>query len=307
MIRRLPAAVAGLALLVCACSSGADRNQDPSEDVERVHLEGRPSAVAVGGGVVWVVDEEGGAVRGYRSSTLEPSHEIEVPKNPVAMDFDGTHLWVAHASGQLTRISARTREREDVDVPQAGSLVDVSAQGGSVWVADSERDAIVRLDPETLRTVATIEIPAGAVRVAATEATVWVTGKDNAVTPVDVGANKAAEPIEVGPGPLGLVVAGDSVWVCVSERDEVVRIERRSRRVTEEAIKVGDAPVAVSAGDGSVFVVSQDDRSFVELDASTGRRVRRGTLETRPRDAAVGAGRLWVVGVDPTLLVGSTL
>ena len=298
-----------MALAVAACSSGDKQSPGASNDVERVHLDGRPSAVAVGAGAVWVADEEGGSVRGYRTSDLEPTEEIDVPDNPVAMDFDGTHLWVAHAGGKLTRVSLRAGDAEDVPVPGAGSLVDVSAQAGSVWVADSERDVIIRLDPETFRVLSTVEIPAGAVRVVATEATVWVTGKENAVTPVDVGEDEAeaAEEIEVGPGPLGLVVAGDSVWVCVSERDEVVRVERRNRRVTDEAIEVGDAPVGLTASNGTVAVVSQDDRSITNLDSSTGRRLGRETLDTRPRDVAAGAGRVWVIGVDPALLLGDTL
>jgi DNA-binding beta-propeller fold protein YncE len=308
LIRRFPAAVAVLALVVAACSGGKNA-PDASENDERVHLDGRPSAVAVGGGVVWVADEAGGSVRGYRITDLEPTEAIDVPDNPVAMDFDGTHLWVAHAAGKLTRVSPRAGEAEDVPVPGAGSLVDVSAQAGSVWVADSERDVIVRLDPETLRVSSTVQIPAGAVRVFATEATVWVTGKENSVTPVDIGEDEdeAAEAIEVGPGPLGLVVADDSVWVCVSEQDEVVRVERRSRRITEEAIKVGDAPVALTASNGKVAVVSQDDRSVTYIDSSTGRRLGRETLDTRPRDVAAGAGRVWVIGVDPALLLGTTL
>ncbi len=298
-----------LALVVAGCSSGDEQTPDASNAVERVHLDGRPSAVAVGGGAVWVADEEGGSIRGYRISDLEPTEAIDVPDNPVAMDFDGTHLWVAHAAGKLTRVSPRDGEAEDVPVPDAGSLVDVSAEAGAVWVADSERDVIVRLDPETFRVLSSVEIPAGAVRVVATEATVWVTGKENSVTPVDVGEDdaEAAEEIEVGPGPLGLVVAGDSVWVCVSERDEIVRIERRSRRVSEKAIKVGDAPVAVGASNGTVAVVSQDDRSITTLDSSTGRRLGRRTLDTRPRDVAASAELVWIVGVDPALLLGTSL
>jgi len=308
LILRFSVAAAALALAVVGCSSNG-KAPDGSGNVERVHLDGRPSAVAFGGGVVWVADEEGGSVRGYRTSDLEPTEAIDVPDNPVAMDFDGTHLWVAHAAGKLTRVSPGSGEAEDVPVPRAGSLVDVSAQAGSVWVADSERDVIIRLDPETFGVLSTVEIPAGAVRVVATEATVWVTGKESSVTPVDVGEDEVevAEEIEVGPGPLGLVVAGDSVWVCVSERDEVVRVERRSRRVTEEAIKVGDAPVGVTASSGTVAVVSQDDRSITHLDSSTGRRLGRETLDTRPRDVAAGEGRVWVIGVDPALLLGNTL
>jgi DNA-binding beta-propeller fold protein YncE len=309
LIRRFSAAAAVLVLVVAGCSSGDKQAREEPDEIERVHLDGRPSAVAVGGGFVWVADEEGGSVRGYHTSNLEPSEPIDVPDNPVAMDFDGTHLWVAHAAGELTRVSPGDGEAEDVPVPDAGSLVDVSAQAGAVWVADSERDVIVRLDPETLRVTSTVAIPAGAVRVVATEATVWVTGKESSVTPVDVGEDEAeaAEEIAVGPGPLGLVVAGDSVWVCVSEQDEVVRIDRRSRRIAEEAIKTGDAPVAVTASDGTVSVVSQDDRSTTNIDSSTGRRLGRDTLDTRPRDAAAGADRVWIVGVDPALLLGATL
>ena len=307
MIRRFSAAAAVLALVVWACSSG-EEPRDAARDVERVHLNGRPAAVAIGGGIVWVADEEGGSVRGYRTPDLEPTDAIDVPDNPVAMDFDGTYLWVAHAAGELTRILPGRGEAEDVPVPGAGSLVDVSTQSGSVWVADSERDVVVRVDPETLRVLSTIEIPAGAVRVVATEATVWVTGKEDSVTPVDVGEGETAEPVEVGPGPLGLAVAGDSLWVCVSERDEVARVERRSRRLhAGEAIKVGDAPVALTAFNGAVAVVSQDDRSITNIDSSTGGRLGREPLDTRPRDIAAGAGRVWVIGVDPALLLGITL
>jgi DNA-binding beta-propeller fold protein YncE len=255
-----------------------------------------------------VADDEANVVRSYDSSTLEEEgRPVRVAANPVALEFSRSsgEIWVGHASGVVTRIAAGTGEAERVIVPDAGSIVGLAAATGSIWLADSERDAVIRLDAASGEVDSRVDIPAGVVRVAENQGSVWVTGKEDSVTPVfALGVGK---PVKVGPGPIGLAVTRDDVWVSVSERDAVVRIDAESRKAIGEPIKTGKAPIDVAAGNGSVVVANQDDRNIVVLDASTGRRSKPLELGTRPRDVAVGAGRAWVVGVDPPLLVGHTL
>jgi YVTN family beta-propeller protein len=74
---------------------------------------------------------------------------------------------------------------------------------------------------------------------------------------------------------------------------EVARIDPETRRVLRR-IPVGDGPLAVAVGGGSVWVTNREDRSITRIDPRTDRVTGTIQLHAAPYGVRFAHGRLWV-------------
>ena len=323
--RRVSAVVAAVALLVGAACSDDDSGDASSTTRARsattattaagglvqVELEGRPSAVALAEGRLWVASDAettGGrgtvAVHDPRTGELVASTPLGAPPVAFAPVEDG--VWAVGASGLLTKLGsdgaaiARTAQ-----VSLGNGLVDALVAAGRLWVADVQHGVVNVLDPENGEVVADpIPIAAGAVRLASDGGRVWVSGREDQVTPIDTATLVARQPVRVGLAPIGMAVVQDVLWVTNSEDDTVARVSLESGQPVGEPLAVGDAPIAVAADGDDVWVLAQDGATLHRLDAATGEPIGAPVeLPMRPRGMAIADGGVWVVGVDPSLAV----
>jgi DNA-binding beta-propeller fold protein YncE len=273
-----PAVLAAALLLAPACS-------DADGDAVRVELDGRPSAIAFDGEHLWVVDDGLGTARRFDLDGEPAGDALTVASQPVAIDVgpDGV-VWVAHATGIVSRIDGE--DHDEIDV--GGALVDVVADVGGAWVGDIESGTVRAVGSDE-----PIAIPDGVVRLARDGDTLWVTNLEDTVTPVDLRAGEVGEPIAVGLGPIGVTVDGDDVYIANSD-DDTVSV------VGGETLPAGDAPIAIQLVDGEPWALNQDGRSVQLLGVDADDVV---ALDTRPRGFVATGGSLWVVGVDPSVLV----
>jgi streptogramin lyase len=124
---------------------------------------------------------------------------------------------------------------------------------GSVWVAESLKGTVVRVNPDT----GAIEQPIPLLRgnptdVAFGQGYVWVTDfSDDSVIRIDPRSNLATTIPDVGNGPSGIWAGSEGIWVAASLDGSVAEIEgtRVARRVHLGNFTVED--VAVS--DGAVW------------------------------------------------------
>lgn len=103
---------------------------------------------------------------------------------------------------------------------------------------------------------------------------------------VAVVAGAAAAAIELatrGGGPLTVVP------------NSVALVDPRTNRVRAD-IPVGQRPVAVTTGDGSVWVANADDQTLSRIDETTRKEVTRIGIGTDESDLAFGHGSIWVAG-----------
>jgi peptide/nickel transport system substrate-binding protein len=150
---------------------------------------------------------------------------------------------------------------------------------------------------------------------------IWLAEPDaGAVVRIDDATRQVSETIAVGGSPSALAVGGRSVWVASVAGDTIDRIDPTTERVTQR-IRLGDGRAAALAfGLGRLWVADSTDQALLAYDPLTGRRVRTIPIDVRPSALAVGAGRIWiadyeagvVAGVDPgsgagigTIRVGS--
>ena len=135
MKRRLAACLIVTAL--AACSSTTEHSPAPHAEISP--LQGRPSAVAVGGGSVWVADDARGVVlRLDPSNGIQRGAPIAVSPHPVAIDADDRTVWVADRAGTITRIDTTKATVTGSPIELGGQVVDVLADGPGTWVADIE-------------------------------------------------------------------------------------------------------------------------------------------------------------------------
>jgi YVTN family beta-propeller protein len=139
----------------------------------------------------------------------------------------------------------------------------------------------------------------------------------NSVGFIDAGSGRVTRSFPVGRVPVGLAVAGDSVWVANQEDETVSRLDRRTARVVA-TIPVGAHPTSITAHEGRLWVwtmegvlVAIDPRfnvagEAVELVAPGGDPAFRGVDAPALRKGAgritAAGGFLWLTAARTTLI-----
>jgi DNA-binding beta-propeller fold protein YncE len=314
---------AALALAAAACSdddvddasttttSGPASTAGGAEaDLVTVDLEGRPSAIALAGGDLLVADDEGsdaaGTVLSLDVETGRVLGSVPVGAQPVALVPVADGAWSIGATGLMTKVGlGGGRPALAAQVDLGAALVDGVVRDDRLWVADIGSSLVHVLDPETGEVVADpIVVEAGAVRLTAAGERLWVSGLEDQVTPIDIGALVARQPVRVGRAPIGMAAALDVLWVANSDDDTVSRISLESGQPVGEPIAVGDAPIAVVVDGADAWVLNQDGATLLRLDAETGEPIGAPIeLPMRPRGMTMSPAGLWVVGIDPSRAV----
>lgn len=297
-----------LALALLAPGCGGD------DEVRTVPLEGRPSAVALTPAGLWVTSDQaaadpatGGALRLLDPASGAVRASWRLPAHPVALEPVGDGVWVVGAGGVVGRVASADPSTPVEQTTLGGTPVDAVAVGDRVYVGDLERGVVHVLDAATGEVAGpAFAVPAGVVRLAEGDGRLWVTGLEREVTPIDLATGAVGSPVEVGDGPIGLVVHDGVVWVTASDAGTVHRIDAATARPAGPPVATGTAPIAVAVdGAGLLWVVNQDDASVVALDPATGER-RSDPVPIRGRARGLAPspdGGAWVVGTDPPLAV----
>jgi serine/threonine protein kinase len=128
---------------------------------------------------------------------------------PMAYGFGS--LWVL--GRELDRLSPATGElRGSVDL--VGGRVDVATGFGSVWVADDENQAVLRVDALQEAIVRTYDFEGSPLGVAVGEDGVWVASDDGTVARIDPDTDDVTV-VEVGSAARSVDVSAGGVWVSV--------------------------------------------------------------------------------------------
>ena len=174
---------------------------------------------------------------------------------------------------------------------------------GSLWIANLDDQTIFRVDPKTLRTLATISVPAPPTGLAASADGVWV---------VEPNANPAQSSVTVSrinpefntPGatvpipnlvpdaPGAVAAEGHSVWVAPSDglltRLDAVTGVRQGQPVDPNA-----SPSGVAVGERAVWLTDTDAGNVIRVDPSGV--VKPILVGNGPTAIAAGDGGVWVV------------
>jgi virginiamycin B lyase len=201
-------------------------------------------------------------------------------------------LTIVSPSPESLPPAARIAARVPVGDPVAPRWL--AADAKAVWV--HEPMALVRLDPKTGATVATVRTAPISYGYATTgSGAVWQTDFDrNLVLRVDEMSNRVVASIVVGASPEGVAATTGAIWVANHHDGTVSRIDPVTNRVIA-VIRVGpggdNGPLKMAAGASGVWVDVPNIRSVVRIDPATNRVTLNVPLDGPP---AVDGSEVWI-------------
>jgi YVTN family beta-propeller protein len=190
----------------------------------------------------------------------------------------------------------------------------VALGAGAVWTANDGdvlhglnapagrfvRPALVRMDPDSGRVGARIDVGSHPRDVTVAGGVVWVTAarnNDGIIVRVDPRTDRVKRIVRAGTWPQQLIADSKQLWVVNSapfRRGTLVQIDLATGRVQGEPIPLGPAPSGITLGAGSVWVADALAGTLSRIDAASGRLRARIAVGRDPYGVAFGAGSVWV-------------
>jgi streptogramin lyase len=195
--------------------------------LRRVPLKGQPGPIALGGGRVWLADEDGRGVSAVNAEGARLYRSGLPPQSPgLRLAWGAKGLWVAIAdAGVIRRIDPATLAAGEA-IRVGGGPAGITVAGGFVWVANARSGRVSKVDP-SLGQVTPIDVGGHPGGIDAGTNAVWVANReDDTVSKIDLETGEVeGDPVAVGPEPGAVAVGGDAVWVANNGDGTVTRIE----------------------------------------------------------------------------------
>lgn len=235
---------------------------------------------------------------------------IEVGNTPGTMTVESGLLWVI-AGHSVVRIDPQTSQVVGkpipVDAPEKTEHPAIIVAQDALWVSvvgwgDIDRrspvDSIVRIDPQTGETVATIKTSRGPMSLAYTPGIVWVGNfglSARTVSRIDVRTNQfAGEPVTTGYAPYSMTVGDGSLWVVNHDDGTLTRIDQGTNQVIASILLPAE-PHRVAFGESAVWVGNWHDDSISRVDPQTNQVVGEPIpIGYHAGNIAAGYGNVWV-------------
>lgn len=298
-------AMLALAFLICACTSTPATTTAPavaaspsSAAPPSATPAAIPSPAPVGGEPV-----PHDSVVGLHAETGDVAAIIPVGRDPLLLAVAGGHVWTLDlGDGALTRIDPVRNQPSTVRLD--GDAVGMGGDGEDLWVAFDGR-FLVRLDGATGETEVSVTLAdapifrlrdAGFLGVA--NGIAWLTvpviglpSEPHTLWQIDAQSGAVVEQYPIGRDPLTPLVAEGAVWVPILGGNEIMRLDLVTR--DQSTIEVGDVPLGVTAGAGSIWVALERNRSVARLSPADGRLIATIDVGSPTRGIAVCGGSAW--------------
>lgn len=223
-----------------------------TRDLRPIHvlkLPGAPYRLATGFGAIWVanafdgrlvkVDTASGKARVFRP---EPQ---SMGRTQITTGYGA--VWTASQDGILTRLDPDSL-RPSTLIRGVGFPEAITAGLDGVWIAQANRDELLRVDPARNRVVRSIPIGGFASAVATGDGAVWaVTPDEGRVWRIDPHTNAVVAAISVGGRPTAVTTTAGAVWIGSAD-GTITRIDPNRNQVV--ATLAAHGAVAALAADG---------------------------------------------------------
>jgi len=292
------------------------------EILATIPLEWKPTLIAQGNGVLWVVGQEDHFVARLNPVTNQLISEptlLDEPIYDIVVDKGG--VWVT-GDTLVTRLDSQTGEivaTLRADQFGDGNPFRFTQGDGWIWLLNLLGDApssIHKIDPQTnqfVGEVATVGVEAVGITFGA--GSIWTADHDSAtVTRVNPKTNKLVVTIPLSFEPHYIYFNPDDglVWVANYHLNSVSRIDPRTNQLTGKSLPVPFAPEWMMGGAGKVWVIpspyAQNDvlqnfQGLAGFDTANIGNANILTVNGRPMDAVLSAGSLWVTTQDPNQIL----
>ncbi|HEX5984786.1 MAG TPA: serine/threonine-protein kinase [Solirubrobacterales bacterium] len=244
-------------------------------DPETGERKGRPiklgpgvSGVAVGGKWTWVTNSRRGELLRLDPRDGKVLKTIEVEGEPGPIALGGGRVWLADQAGRgITAVNAEGGSLYRGGLPPQTERLRLAFGGHGLWVTIADSGAVRRLDPGTLVASEPIRVGRGPAGVVVADGFVWVANsRSGTVSKVDPSLRDVVAAIEVGGHPGGIDAGTSTLWVANREDDTVSRIDLESGEVEGDPIAVGPRPGAVAVGGDAVWVANNGDGTVTRIE-----------------------------------------
>jgi tRNA A-37 threonylcarbamoyl transferase component Bud32 len=258
-------------------------------------LGGRPTAVTICAGSVWVTGADGAVTQVDPSSMSSRRIRLRGIPGDVA-DIGDLAAVVSRSPSAVTMIDAEFGQISgSVPLPGRPSSPTGAAVafGRDVWIANPGARELSRLEPPYTRVADTVPLAGRPRVVAASAKALWVAG-GRRLWRVEMSGGQTPRPLRLPFAPVALAAGNGGVWLVDGTAGALVRIDPLTKKVAAR-IPVGRGPRAVAVGAGSVWVANGADGTVSRVDPRRNTVVRTIPVRSTPVDLAVGVGAVWVV------------
>lgn len=274
--------------------------------VGEIPVGGRPTGLAVGEGSVWVANRDDNTLLRIDARSREVVRTIGLSVKPTTVAVGAESVWVL-SDWALLRFDPDINEVVGrVSLPRKGRFfpwIFLEVGENSVWVCSCATldGALAHIDPDTNSMVFMRKGPVGAIEYG--DGALWaLTGYElGTIERIDPRTNAVVRTLPLGR--LGgaatikprLIVADEGgSWSATAEA--LWRIDPSTGRVTG-SVPLGQPPVDVAVGDGTVWVAAYDG-NVLGIDPTSQTVAATIPLGLRPLERpdamAVGEGAVWV-------------
>ena len=246
-----------------------------------IALNGDPRRPVVGHPLVRLELATGTATKtvhlgGEVASLAHVGERLIASVRPVGDDGSGPRRLVALDWWTGDVLSLGESHQYDTDARAFDGPVDqVVLAAEAMWALEVLPGRLLRLDPATL-TPSSAPIPLSRGRtlgLAAGAGFLWVTAADAGDVLRITPATGAITRVHVGGFPVGIVVAGGSVWLADRSGGTLVRLDPRTLRPRGDPLPVGRKPTWLAVAGDSLFVTDEDTGTISRVDVRSGRKL----------------------------------
>ena len=202
---------------------------------------------------------------------VQPTAAIPL-RGAVTIASDSRSVWLFTSEGTLVRIDPATNTiaASVALTPATDAYQSLAGDRNGLWVTDWDTNKVLRFDPRTLKSTASIDTGSRQKGVLVTNAAIWVAQtRSGSVVRIDPKTNKVVATIPVGlagpSGPNWLAEGSGSIWVDVPNVPSVVRINEATNAIQATIAVPGPASPCggMAAGTSAIWVTSCDGSNFM--------------------------------------------
>ena len=268
-------------------------------------IAGNPDWQVVTKDAVWVTSGRRNVVARLDPKTNMVVTLVDVGERPcsgLVAAFDS--IWVPLCGGEngakgLARIDPKLDEVwATLPVGPALSEGGITANADSIWMLSDMKGVLSRIDPDTHRVVAEIQVPKGSsVAVLGEDDAIWVVSTEMSVLArVDPKTNLITDRVAVGPNPRFTTVGGGSIWTLNQGDGTVSRVDVKTRKlITNIEVGVPGGGGEIAYGEGFVWV-TVFEIPLTQIDPDTNRVVKQW-VGPGGDAVRVGHGSIWLSNI----------
>ena len=225
---------------------------------------------------------------------------------PNSIYFDGSSLWQATAptngadGGTLLRRDPTTGTIRSTNIVPTGDGMGFAFGYAWTGIGGDTSSQLLKIDPASGRTLATIELPGSLVDAEADRTSIWAMSAAGDLDRIDPGTAKIVQRFTIDAGePTKVVPLLGSIWVCDCPNGKILQVDPSDGKVLQtvalpqRGYLIGVA--ADTANGNTLWLIDPEAGTITPLDPKTGEPGRPlGFGGSRVYDAEIGFGSIWV-------------